>query len=211
MLDVVEDALVVVAREPSPRRLPVPEKLHAPVRRLHVVEPSVDPVVQGSTRCGEAIAGDTHVCMHSDVPERIAQHYHICIGEEEVVAEFKDAPLERELGPDEIEILFGHELCSRGEIIVGRPKEIAVGVHNIAMAEAGRVEGDNEDVVEEVFRVLTVLEALTVEIQREPFRAQASFTDVIITVRSSMATLASSRAKPGNISSLSCAGGASLG
>ena len=45
MLDLVEDGLPVVRREPPPRSPPLPQHLHGPVRRLDVVEAGVGPVV----------------------------------------------------------------------------------------------------------------------------------------------------------------------
>ena len=55
-----------------------------------------------------------------------------------------------------------------------------VRVHGLAAVEPTGVEGDNEEVVEEVRGVLAVLEAVEVEVQQGANGcAHASFTDVM--------------------------------
>jgi hypothetical protein len=76
LLDVVEHGLVVAAREPLfPRRPPVLDHFDAPVRRLHVVEPGVERLVQGRGRWmrPKVVSRAGHVGVEGNVPERVAK------------------------------------------------------------------------------------------------------------------------------------------
>ena len=79
VLDVAEHRLVVRAGEPRPRRLPVAEHLHALARRLHVVEPRVERVVQRRPRRGVVVRRRAHVGVHRDVPERVTEQHHVTV------------------------------------------------------------------------------------------------------------------------------------
>ena len=88
--------------------------------------------------------------------------------EEEVVAELQDPLLEGDLGPDQLQVVPGIEPLG-GAHVRGRrchPEEVAVRVHGLAALEPEGVEGDHQDVVDEVRDVLAVLEALQVEVQQ---------------------------------------------
>ena len=85
--------------------------------------------------------------------------------EEEVVAELEDALLEGELGPDQLQVVPGHEPLGGAHVRRRRclhPEEVAVRVHGLAALEPAGVEGDHEEVVEEVRDVHAVPEALEV-------------------------------------------------
>jgi len=77
VLDLVEDGLLVVRREPRPRRAPPPQHLHRPAGRLHVEEPRVGPVVQAVGVAGEHVARRRHVRERADVPERVAEPHDV--------------------------------------------------------------------------------------------------------------------------------------
>ena len=73
VLDLVEDGLLVVRREPRPRRATAAASPPSgSIRRLHVEEPRVGPVVQAVDVAGEHVARRRHVREHADVPERVA-------------------------------------------------------------------------------------------------------------------------------------------
>lgn len=76
-LDLVEDGLLVVRREPRPRRPPPPQHLDRPVRRLDVVEPGVGQAVEAAGVAVEYVARRRHVREHGDVPERVAQPHDV--------------------------------------------------------------------------------------------------------------------------------------
>ena len=70
--------------------------------------------------------------------------------EEVVVAELEHALLERELGPDELQVALAEEAVGGAD--VGGPdlEEVAVRVHGPAAVEPAGVDGDDEGVVEQV-------------------------------------------------------------
>jgi hypothetical protein len=201
VLDVVEDGLLVVRREPRPRCAPPPQHLHRPARRLHVEEPRVGPVVQSVGVSVEHVARRRHVREHADVPERVAEPHDVhvlhatswtdsrrrvvspdqeetwdcstMIGggadayrEEEVVAELQDALQQGELGPDEFNVGLAHVVVGGAEVYGLHLQEVAVWVHGPAVAERLGVDGDDEDVVQEVADPFTGLETLAEEAQQ---------------------------------------------
>jgi len=86
--------------------------------------------------------------------------------EEEVVAELEDALLQGELGPDELNIGLGHVVVGGAEVHGLHLQEVAVWVHGLAVAERLGVDGDDEDVVQEVADPFTDLEALAEEAEQ---------------------------------------------
>uniref|UniRef100_A0A8R7VJ69 Uncharacterized protein n=1 Tax=Triticum urartu TaxID=4572 RepID=A0A8R7VJ69_TRIUA len=168
VLDVVEDGLLVVLREPPPRRPPLPQHLHRPVRRLHVVEPRVGPVAEVVRVAGEHVAGRRHVRVQADVPERVPEPQDVHVREQEAVAELEHALLELQLGPHQLHVRVAHEVA-RGAQVHGRLRrrdEIAEPVHGPAVAVGHGVHGDDEEVVQEVVDLLAGEEALTEEAQK---------------------------------------------
>jgi len=86
--------------------------------------------------------------------------------EEEVVAELEDALLQRELGPDELNVGLGHVVVGGAEVHGLHLQEVAVWVHGLAVAERLGVDGDDEDIVQEVADPFTDLEALAEEAEK---------------------------------------------
>ena len=71
--------------------------------------------------------------------------------------------LEGELGPDELDVGLAHEVVGRAEVHGVHLEVVAVRVHSAAVVERGGVDGDDEDVVEEVGDLLAGGEALAEE------------------------------------------------
>ena len=85
-------------------------------------------------------------------------------GEEEMVAELEDALLQGELGPDELNVRLGHVVVGGAEVHGLHLPEVAV--HGLAVAERLGVDGDDEDIVQEVADPFTDLEALAEEAEQ---------------------------------------------
>ena len=119
-------------------------------------------------------------------------------GEEEMVAELEDALLQRELGPDELHVGLAQEAVLGAQVRGGlHLEEVAVWVHGLAVDERHGVDGDDKDMVKQVFGSLAGPKALAEQAeQRVRPRPNASLSDVMITVLSSVAISGSSSAKP---------------
>lgn len=89
----------------------------------------------------------------------------VAYGEEIVVAKLEDTLRDSELGPDELEVAFGHEAVGGADIGRGDLVEVAMWVHSLAMGQGVWVDSDNESVIEEVRYALAVLEAREEEVK----------------------------------------------
>lgn len=92
----------------------------------------------------------------------------ITYGEEVVEAELQDALLQRELGPDELEVSLGEEAVGAADVGRLDLEEVAVRMHGAAVVEGGGVDGDDEGVVEQVGDALAAAEALAEQLQQRP-------------------------------------------
>jgi hypothetical protein len=98
------------------------------ISNLILLLPKIESIVRGS---------ETINC------KSFQDHFH---REEEAVAELQDGLLESELGPDQLQVILGHEPLGRAQVLRGfQLEEVAVRVLGLAVVEPGGVEGDHED------------------------------------------------------------------
>jgi hypothetical protein len=168
--DPVEDVLLVVAREPRARRLPVAVEAHRGGRGADVEEATVGVVV------GRVGVADEEVGRHDDLRaagqarERAPEPQDVHVREEEAVAQLQHALLEPVPAPHHLQVVALHVLLLGGEVHAVDAEQVAEGVHGVAPLQGPAVHGHDQQVPRQARGVLALAEALQEQVQERPWR-----------------------------------------